>query len=901
LNSCNRGCVIGLGSGYSLALLNAGRFAPTPRARSFELADDRVHYAPDRPADVRHVKLVISLDFEQETIIGTAYTTFTALYDDLKTITFDAVELHIEHVTLENDKELGFTNEAKKLIVMLDRPYRYGEEFTIAIEYHAKPRTGLHFIKPAPEDPLRPLQAWTFGQPRYHSHWFPCHDSPNDRATSEIIVTVPAQFITISNGNLLDVTDNGTTKTHHWRHDIPHAAYLMSLVVGDFAVIEDHYKQVPVTYYVRPDRRDDARLYMGKTPEMIRFFSEYTGVEYPYDKYAQTVVEIYTGAMEHTTATTHSFALLIDKKASLDVDVVPVVAHELAHQWYGDLLTCRDWANGWLNEGFATYFEELWGEHDQGTDYFKQSMLTLKQDYLEEDGHYRRPIVYHVYHDDGFELFDAHLYQKGAWVLHMLRHQLGEAAFRRAIHAYTSRYREREVITADLERTFEDVTGRSLARFFQQWVYQGGYPAFEVNYSWDSEHSTARVKVRQTQQVDDLTPCFVTPVELAFTIPTSDEAAKDDNTTDTRTVTMRVTLGEDGQVEQSFYVPLERQPVMVRFDPDGWLLKTLKFERPAKMLRYQLAHDPDVLGRIEAAEAMGEEGDDESLDALKQVLLTDNFWGVRSAAASALGVIGNARAQDALLQGLQELDPTEFSRTRAAIAGALGRFQVPQQAELAERSAQALSTLLEKGDVSYLVESAAAESLGKTRTAGSVDQLLMLMDRPSWMNIVQRGTLRGLAASGENRVIDYIAAYLGETRAVDGRREANHPTLRSAAAYSLEALGQNRHLYSEDARQRAVTALSDAIEHDSWEPVRGISALALMSLGEKRAIGVLERVASHELESWPQRAMRLSAHALRTGDKADEQLKQLRKDLDQLREENRKLKDQLGALEARVK
>src|SRR5215467_13326502 len=699
MKSCNRTHLIGLGVGYSLYLLGESQRTPTPRARSFELPGDRVQYAPDRPADVKHVKLDIMLDFEQETISGTAYTTFSALYDELKTVTFDAVELHIERVTLEDGKELSNSTDAKKLIVTLDRTYHHGERFTIAIQYHAKPRIGLHFIKPAPEDPTRPVQAWTFGQPRYHSHWFPCHDAPNDRATTEIIVTVPTQFITISNGNLLNVTDHGDTKTHHWRHDVPHAAYLVSLVVGEFAVIEDHYKRVPVTYYVRPDRKDDARLYMGKTPEMIRFFSEYTGVEYPYDKYAQTVVEIYTGAMEHTTATTHGFTLLIDKRASLDVDVVPVVAHELAHQWFGDLVTCRDWPNGWLNEGFATYFEVLWGEHDWGTDYFKQSMLTLKQEYLEEDAHYRRPIVYHIYHDDGFELFDAHLYQKGAWVLHMLRHQLGEAAFRRAIHAYTSRYREREVITADLERTFEDVTGRSLAQFFQQWVYQGGYPAFDVNYSWDSEHSTARVKVRQAQPVDDLTPCSVTPVELAFTIPTSDEAAKDDNTTDTRTITMRVMLGEDGQVEQNFYIPLERQPVMVRFDPDGWLLKTLKFERPVKMMRYQLVHDPDVLGRIEAAEALGEEGDDESLEALRKSLLSDTFWGVRNAAASALGVIGTRKAQDALLQALQELDPTELSRVRAAIAGTLGKFQVPQQAELAEHSAQALSSLLDQGDV----------------------------------------------------------------------------------------------------------------------------------------------------------------------------------------------------------
>src|SRR5436305_393985 len=470
---------------------------------------------------------------------------------------------------------------------------------------------------------------------------------------------------------------------------------------------------------------------------MMRFFSVYTGVEYPYDKYAQTVVELYTGAMEHTTATTHSFALLMDKRAALDLDMVPLVAHALAHQWFGDLVTCRDWPNGWLNEGFATYFEELWNEYDLGTDYFKQSMLDLKKGYLGEDGEYRRPIVYNVYHTDGFELFDGHMYNKGAWVLHMLRHQLGDATFRHAVKAYLERYREREVITADLERTFEEVTGHSLAQFFQQWVYQGGYPAFEVNYSWDGEHSMAKLKIKQTQQVNDLTPCFVTPVNLAFTIPTSDEAARDEHTTETRTTAMRVITGEDGQVEQSFYIPLEREPVMVRFDPDGWLLKTLKFERSTKMMRYQLAHDPDVLGRIEAAAALGEDGSAESSTALMTALFNDAFWGVRVAAADALGVIGTERAQSILLQGLQEFATPELSRVRFAIAANLGKFQAPQQAELAERSAQALWALLERGDISYRVESTAAHSLGKTRTAGSVEHLEKLIERPSWINLVQ--------------------------------------------------------------------------------------------------------------------------------------------------------------------
>ena len=881
-----------VGHNYGLLLFSGESRLPTPKSRSFELPGDRLQYAPDRPADMQHVKLVITLDFDQETIAGTAYTTFSALYEEVRTISFDAIELQIEKVSLENGPELAYTTTDKKLIITLDRVYHHGEVFTIAVQYHAKPRIGLHFIKPIPEDPTRPVQAWTFGQPRYHSYWFPCHDAPNDRATTEVIATVPSQFLTVSNGNLIEVIDHGATKTHHWRHDVPHAVYLISLVVSDFAVIEDNYQGKPVTYYVRKDRQEDAPLYMGQTPEMMRFFSEVTGVEYPYDKYAQTVVEVYTGAMEHTTCTTHSFALLMDKKASLDLDFVPVVAHELAHQWFGDLVTCRDWSNGWLNEGFATYFEKLWGEHHQGNDEFKYAMLQTKNSYLAEDQVYRRPIVYYAYHDQGFELFDGHLYCKGAWVLHMLRHQLGDATFRRAIKAYLERFRTKEVVTSDLERTFEEVTGRSLARFFQQWVHSGGYPELEVNYSWDNEHKLAKVKIKQTQKIDELTPCFYAPLDLAFTVPVSDEAAKDEHTTQTRTVAMQVILGEDEQVEQSFYIPLEREPLTVRIDPNGWLLKTLKFERSTKMLRYQLAYDPDVLGRIEAAEVLGDKREDTSLEALTKALNTDPFWGVRTAAASALTKFGNEKAQTVLIQALQDLDPQQFSRVRAAIVHALGHFQAPQQHELAQRSAQVLRTVLEKGDVSYQVEANAAEALGQTRIEGNVDFLKTLLDRPSWMDFVQRGIFRGLALTGKDDVIDILTGYLNNS--------LNHLLRRRGAAMGLMYVGSNRHLYSEEARQRAVTALCYAVEHDSWGPTRSMCAMALSSLGEKRAISVLERVAETELDDGILRTVRVANHTLRTSDKSEEQFKQLRKDLDEVREENRKLQDQLGAIAARL-
>ncbi|GHO43818.1 M1 family aminopeptidase [Ktedonospora formicarum] len=889
MTHCTRAQAVDLGNGYSLFFMHGHGHAslPSPTSRSFELPGDTLHFAPDRPGDVKHVKLEIALDFERESVSGTVYTTFTALYEEVTSVAFDAIELAIDKITIADGAELKYSLGEKKLYVELDRPYKNGEEFTVAITYHATPRIGLHFVKPAPEDSERPVHAYTFGQPQYHSYWFPCHDSPNDRATTEFVVTVPAQYITVANGNLLEVIDNGETKTHHWLHNVPHAAYLVSLVVGEFAVIKDEYKGKAVSYYVRKDRAEDARLYMGKTPDMMRFYSEYTGVEYPYDNYDQTVVEIYTGAMEHTTATTHSFALLFDQKANLDMAprFVSVTAHELAHQWFGDLVTCRDWPNAWLNEGFATYFENMWTGSDQGEDYFKWSMIQEKKGYMAQDRSYRRPVVYHKYNNQGFELFDTHIYNKGAWVLHMLRSQLGDAAFRRGIKSYIERNRTREVITADLERALEESSGRSLAHFFQQWIYSGGYPEFEVNYTWDNQRKLAKVKVKQTQKIDELTPCFKVPVEIAFTVPTSNEG-------DTRVVPLHVTLGEDEQVEESFYLPLEREPLMVRFDPNGTILKTLRFERPTGLLVYQLEHDSDVLGRIEAAESLADRREPEALKALIHALNNDTFWGVRTATAESIAKHGSTQAQDALLTALNELDTKEYSRVRSAIATALGEFQSPEKTELAKRSAEALRSIVEQGDVSYMVESAASSALGKTRVEGSTDALIKALERPSWLYIVQGSIFSGLAKTGDERVVDLLISYASD--------DSKYITLRRGALAALSTIHANRHLYSEAALQRALAALKQAVEHDTWGPSRATAARALLEFGDKSALPALESASSHELDDGVQRSMRWAAHSLRTSDKGEEQVSQLRKDLEEMRAENRKLQDQLAALEARL-
>jgi aminopeptidase N len=853
-----------------------------PDPYQFALPGDRPHYAPDRPADVQHVDLHLALDLDAGRVSGSVATTFRALFDDLRQVRLSAAELEIERVALAGGPALGATQDGRHLVITLDRAYQHEETFTIEITYSARPRTGMHFVQPGPDDPTRPVQVWTQGQPETNHFWFPCHDSPNDRATTSLAVTVPAPYFALSNGRLERVEETPGKKTYFWRHDIPHPAYLVTLVVGDFARIEDTWDGLPVQYYVRRDREQDARLMMGKTPDMLAFYSERFGARYPYEKYAQVVCELYTGAMEHTSATTHSFSLLPDPRGALDaLSPKLVVAHELVHQWFGDLLTCRDWSHLWLNESFATYFEAAYVQYDDGEDAFRYELRENLRGYLAQS--YRRPIVHNVYNSDGSELFDAHAYQKGSLVLHLLRFVLGEQGFWRAIQHYLRSNRGREVITADLERAIEETTGRSMGQFFEQWVYRAGHPEFEVSFTWDEEHKLASVAVKQAQKIDEHFPCFVTPVDIALTMPgADDQPANGSGAAETQTFRVQIE-----QAEQRFYFPLPRKPVMVRFDPGGWILKTLKFERPAEMLRYQLEHDPDVLGRIEAAEALGKLGDDKSVEALAAALRRDPFWGVRAEVAETLGKLRTTRALEALLSGLEE---TRDHRARRAIVSALGQFRAPEQAELAGRAAAALGDLLAKGDPSYFVEGATANALGRTRASGAFEQLTAALDRPSWNEIIRSNVLRGLAALGEPRVAGVLAEWVDRSKPIQAR---------AAAAEALGTLGSDHRLDSGEARGQIVSALLSALD-DPWPPVRRAAARALGALGEQSALGALERLEAAELDGNLVRAARLAAQDIRSGKSSSDELKQLHTDLDEVKSENRKLRERLAALEARL-
>jgi aminopeptidase N len=856
----------------------------------FSLPGDQPRYAPDRPADVQHMDIAVTLDFERKRVHGDVTHHFAAIFDELRAITLDAAELNIEAIALTNKSQseiaLDWWIEGEKLHIQLDRAYQHGEEFAVRIRYWAQPRTGLVFVAPDAGNPDMPTLAWTQGETEYHHFWLPCHDFPNDRATTTLAATVPGKFFALSNGALDHVTEHKDgTKTYHWKQEVAFPAYLITLVVGEYVAVQDMWRDVPVNYYVHPGYEDDARRMMGHTPAMLEFFSEHFGVKYPYAKYAQIIAEMFLGAMENVSATTHTYRLLADKRASLDYTGESVVAHELAHQWFGDLIAVRDWSHTWLKESFATYFEAVWMREVEGDSHLALEMRDNGDSYIAADKRGRRPIVYNVYRKNGNELFDPHNYEKGSRVLHMLRQIVGEAAFWRGMRLYAQRNQGREVITADFERAHEEASGRSLARFFEQWVYKAGHPEFNVSYSWDDERKLAKLTVKQTQKVDQQTPLFETPVDLAFFVPQRANEKPDATFEPMEPQVIRVVVD---QAEQTFYIPLARRPFAARFNYGGWVLGTLSFKQSAEAQRFLLRRDPDpdVNGRIEAAEALGEFGDPVSMDALEAALLAEEFYGVRQAIAKAIASRKTVRALEMLERGVKEV--SEPKARRWIVAG-FGEFRAPAQAELAARAAATLTALLEAGEPSYYVTAAAAHALGKTRALGAYETLLKYVETPSWLEIIRGGVFNGLGETGDSRAAELLAQWVTD--------RAKPMDARGVAAVGLGTLGATKLIDPGAAKTRAVEALIVAV-NDPWEWTARFACNALVSWGDQRAIPALERLRDETPDERMARGVRQTIAALNKGENGRDETRTLRADLDTLREENRALRERLDALEA---
>ena len=627
--------------------------------------------AETREFDLLHTNLDVSFDWDKQYLHGKAFLTLTPYFYPTKTLNLDAKGFDIKKVELvEGEIRTGMEYEYDDLVlsITLDKKYYQGQEVKVYIEYTAKPEEleaggsaaitsdkGLYFINPKNEDKNKPQQIWTQGETEASSCWFPTIDAPNERMTQEIAITVDEKYLTLSNGTLSFSSLNGDgTRTDYWKQEKPHAPYLVMMAVGEFSVTKDQWKEMEVNYYVEDHYADHASAIFGETPEMIELFSNQLGVPYPWDKYHQIVVRDYvSGAMENTSAVIHGEFLYQTKRELLDSDNEDIIAHELYHHWFGDLVTCESWANLPLNESFATYGEYLWREHKHGRESADAHLYGMLNQYLSESKSKQVDMIRFDY-EDKEDMFDRHSYSKGGRILHMLRKEVGDKAFFASLKKYLEDNRYQAVEIHHLRLAFEEVTGRDLNWFFDQWFLSSGHPEIEISYEYDGEAGQQTVTVLQKQNLEK-TPLYHVPLLVDIYI-------------DGKPTRYHKVLDE---TIETWTFEVSKKPDWVNVDAEKMLLCQKKDQKEQSEWIAQYQQGPLFLDRYEALnKCIKKSRKDQASAEVVVAALDDPYWGLRRAAAGGLkGAVNHfpERIQDKLLQ-LAGSDPSAKVRSSALSA-----------------------------------------------------------------------------------------------------------------------------------------------------------------------------------------------------------------------------------------
>jgi aminopeptidase N len=818
--------------------------------RPFAFATSPRQFERDRPFLVDHLSLDLILDVPKKTVRGVATLSVHRIDPDAESITLDAIGFTITSAKVDST-EVAYTYDGRALTLPVPTNLT---SLKVSVAYSATPRRGLYFLEPDEHYPARPAQVWSQCQEEDARHFIPCHDKPHVKMTTEVKLRVPNGWFALSNGDLLhdERPPAPSPWSFHYRLDQPHPSYLLTVVAGEFAELKAAAGKVPVAYLVPKGKEEDGTRTFGRTPDMIAHFSGVTGVEYPWTRYSQVVVSDFIfGGMENTTATTMYEHILLDARAAIDVTSDDLIAHELAHQWFGDYVTCRDWSEAWLNEGFATYMEHVWREKALGLDEYDYGVKGDLEAYLgEAHGRYRRPIVCQDY-DAPLDLFDRHLYEKGCLVLHMLRLELGTALFWRGVTLYLTRHARSVVETRDLMRALEEVSGKSLGRFFEQWVQKPGHPEIEGAVTWDKGILTVTAKQHQAT-TDGVPNVFDLPLHVDVVDASGVHRTK-----------LRM-----AQRVESFAIACATRPSYVVVDPELRIVGDVRIKVPADMLRAQLAGAPTGRGRWIAARALAESDEPSTIEALEATLQKkEEFWGVRVEAAQALGQIRGAASFDALGRAKS----VEHPKVRRAVVDAVGRFRTTAAVDILKKFALK--------DESYLVEAEAARSLGKTKQPSAFETLVDVMDRPSWAEVIRVGVIDGLAALRDDRAIPHIVARTRYGQPARARR---------AAILALPKLASDR---------KSRETLEDLL--DDPDPMLRLDvARALGELGDAKARTALRARLDIELDPRTRRRLREALRdLLQDGKRAHDGL---REDLDKLQTEHTDLRARIAALEARA-
>jgi len=523
--------------------------------------------------DVQHYALRMSFDRPNKKVIGDTIIRLKPLKSGFSEVKLDAAALNFSSITLEpSDTALKYRISGEKVFVMLDRSYSPEEIISIRFRYSATPKKGIYFTSGQIENVKenRSGQIWTQGEPEEAHHWFPSFDFPSDKATTEQIITVQKGETVIGNGELFETKENPDgTVNFHYKMPVPHSTYLVSFVVGEYAKVSQRYKEIPLGFYVYPGKEAIVPKAYGKTRDILRVFEDLTGVGYPFNKYDQTIVSGFTfGGMENITATT-----MADTEIFLaDFDfgkkgVEDLVSHEAAHSWFGNLVTCRNWAELWLNEGFATFMEAAFREKMYGRDSYIEKITTDAAIFLADDAVNQKPNgLFNQNAGNVNALFErsATTYNKGGAVIHTLREAIGDEAFWKGVNIYLNRHKLANVESTDLRKAMEEASGTKLGWFFDQWVYGLGSPKLNVKQVYNPRTKTLGLTVTQTQKIDKLTPAaFRLPMDVEITTENGSKSEKLE-------ITKRL---------ETFSIKLDGKPLEVKFDELAKIpLKTIKIE-----------------------------------------------------------------------------------------------------------------------------------------------------------------------------------------------------------------------------------------------------------------------------------------------------------------------------------
>jgi len=830
--------------------------------------EDQRHYPPHVQVDFQHLRLDLAFEnLTTRSFRGTETLTFRTLAEPIQRLHLDAVGLGISRVTDLAGRPLSFRYDGERLTVRFEPAIAPATDAGIRIEYECRdPARGMVFALPDAAYPDRPVAVHTQGQPDDSRYWFICHDFPNERFTSEVLATIPAGYIAVSNGRLVERAElDGNRVRYHYLQEQPHVAYLVSLVIGEFAVVHDEWRGKPVEYCVPPHQEKHARLTFGKTPKMMDLFSRITGIDYPYAKYAQTVCyEFRPGGMEHTSATTMHEMIVTDERAALDDDEEELISHELAHMWFGDMVTCKSWPHVWLNEGFATFMAHVWEEHERGLDEYEYEIRLRMQEVVEKDSVEAPAGLVFAEFDNPGDIFRrpvSNPYTKGACVLHMLRRDLGDELFWRCVANWLKRYAWQAAETDDFRKVIEELTARSFERFFQQWVYRPGTPHLTVDYEWDDERSEARIRLEQTQEITREAPAFVADIDAWLVF-------------------------DDGRIDRHV-VPMERrfaglsvrclaEPAQVCIDPRGALLARFKLNQPVQMLVRQALAGPTTAARLQAAGFLADKDDRKARDALRTMVRDEkSFWGLRAEAARALGTMQHSDARDVLLAALDDPAGLPDHRVRRAAVEALGRY----------REERVVPTLLRfaRRDASYQVEAAASAALGNQQPTDEIIAVLTAnCGKTSHRDRIRCSAIEALSRLDDPRGIDpamELAAY--------GAPFRSRPT-------GIEALGRLGRLkdHTDRVRRFLEPLLKDRHERVVWSAIT-----ALAELRDEKAIPALRAFA--DSSAWkPQRdaaGEAINAIVDKSGD--TEAIHNLRERIDRLEAARREMEKKLSALQ----